>query len=50
MLLCWICGKSIAFEDRKSDARGRPVHENCYMATALGEVRTPFVPKAKASC
>jgi len=49
MLICWICGKALALEERKSDDRGRPMHANCYMAIVFGETRTPFVPKQKAA-
>jgi hypothetical protein len=29
---CTICGNRVRFEDSKTDERGRPVHENCYVA------------------
>jgi hypothetical protein len=48
-MICWICGKALALQERKSDDRGRPMHENCYMAIVLGETRTAFTPTQKAS-
>jgi len=47
MLICWICGKALALQERKSDDRGRHVHANCYMAIVLGETCTPFVPQRR---
>jgi hypothetical protein len=32
---CWICGKSVRLEDCKADDRGRPVHEDCYVAITV---------------
>jgi hypothetical protein len=28
---CTICGDEVLFEDSKTDERGRPVHEDCYV-------------------
>lgn len=28
---CTICGNAVPFEDSKTDERGQPVHENCYV-------------------
>jgi hypothetical protein len=30
---CTICGNAVRFEDSKTDERGRPVHENCYVTS-----------------
>jgi hypothetical protein len=30
---CTICGKQVRYEDSKTDERGRPVHENCYVTS-----------------
>ena len=31
-LACWICGKTVNLNDCKTDERGQPVHEECYVA------------------
>ena len=31
MTECWICGRLMILEDCKSDDRGKPVHEDCYV-------------------
>ena len=31
-VLCWLCGKTVELENCKTDERGRPVHEECYVA------------------
>jgi hypothetical protein len=49
ILICWICGKALALEERHSEEVGRAVHANCYMAVVLSERRTSFIPKKKAS-
>jgi hypothetical protein len=28
---CWICGKPVSLETCKTDERGKPVHEDCYV-------------------
>jgi hypothetical protein len=28
---CTICGNPVRFDDSKTDERGRPVHESCYV-------------------
>ncbi len=30
-VVCTICGKQVRYEDSKTDERGRPVHESCYV-------------------
>lgn len=32
---CTICGYKVRFEDSKTDERGRPVHENCYVTSRI---------------
>jgi hypothetical protein len=44
-VICWICGKPVLLHDCKSDDHGRPVHENCYVATVLTEKRATFAPE-----
>ena len=34
---CRMCGKPIPLEECKSDDHGGPVHEDCYVAVAVGE-------------
>jgi len=29
--VCWICGKVVNLEECKVDAKGLPVHEDCYV-------------------
>ena len=37
ILYCWICNKPVRLHDCKADDRGRPVHEECYVAVTMGE-------------
>ena len=31
-VLCRLCGRAVELENCKTDERGRPVHEECYVA------------------
>lgn len=44
---CWICGKPLPPEECKTDDRGRPIHENCYITITIPTVYTVFVPAQK---
>ena len=35
VVYCWICNKPVRLKDCKTDDRGRPVHEDCYVAIAM---------------
>jgi hypothetical protein len=32
---CWICGKAVDLNNCKTDERGLPVHESCYVARTV---------------
>jgi len=39
---CWICGKIVDLNNCKTDERGLPVHETCYVArTVFNAKREP---------
>jgi hypothetical protein len=37
LVQCWICNKPVRLQDCKTDDRGRPVHEECYVILTMGE-------------